>query len=92
MRNKFTINKQMMLCASVGGNIEDYINMFLITSDLKIIQCPHVEEGKLSTWYVELQEFAFSKEKIGRVGRCKKCGKIYWQELNEYVNREQKEI
>lgn len=74
----FKINKQMMLCAAVDGDIADYQKM--IESSLITLRCPHVENGVVVTsTIINLRQLAFEGSKMGWVGRCERCGKIYFK-------------
>ena len=74
----FEINKKMMLCAAVGGEVEDYQKM--INSELITLRCPHVENSIVVTsTIVNLRQLAFDRSMMGWVGRCERCGKIYYK-------------
>lgn len=82
------INKKMMLCAVVGGDIEDYQKMY--ETNLEFIRCSHspkiepcyiennlVFDNRIITNDIKLKKLAFENELVGYVGKCD-CGKIYY--------------
>jgi C4-type Zn-finger protein len=71
------INKKMMLCAAVGGEIEDYKAM--MQTNLITLKCPHTENRMATSTIVNLKKLAFESESMGYVGRCERCGKIYYK-------------
>jgi len=85
----FSPNKKLMLCASVGGNVEDYLTM--IEVDIPFIKCAHIppvhhvyHENKIPKYIagnftnIELKPIGFDNEFMGYVGRCPKCHKVYY--------------
>jgi len=75
----FRINKKMMLCAAIGGSVDDYNRM--LSTELITLRCPHVDREKETTsaTIVSLRQFRYESENIGYVGRCENCGKIYFK-------------
>ncbi len=75
----FKINKKMMLCAAVGGDIEDYKAM--IQTNFITLRCPHVERENniVSSTIINLRQLYYDGELIGYAGRCERCGKIYYK-------------
>jgi len=76
----FKVNKKMMLCAAVGGEIEDY--KVMIHTNLIIIRCPHVEyeTETITSTIINLRQLRYEGESMGYAGRCENCGKIYYKE------------
>ncbi len=84
-----SINKKMVLCAMVGGDNKDYEKMIEVV--LMRIRCPHFvletfdgntnREMIDNASAIELNKLWIHGKDIGFVGRCEKCGKIYYKEL-----------
>ena len=82
----FEVNRKMMLCAAVGGDIGDYENMIL--TRIPYVKCPHVLSTDVNAYEpskphcsaseIELKRIVFSGESIGSVGKCSTCNKIYY--------------
>ena len=85
------INKRMMLCAVVGGSIEEY-NEMIEVHNLYAINCPHYGKhyqpwnnedttikASIFTQYetLHLKAMHFNGEKVGAIAKCPTCGKIY---------------
>ena len=86
----FEVNRKMMLCADVGGSVRDYENMILVSTGSPYVKCPHVPSVSTNTYeltrpYFDASEIMFEKiyfssRVIGKVGRCEKCNKIYYED------------
>ena len=77
-----TINKKMMLCAVVGGDLHDYVSHMMDVSHINgdMVQCIHKPEIERPTPIdpVIMKAIGFSNIRVGMVGRCS-CGKIFYK-------------
>jgi hypothetical protein len=91
----FKVNKRLMLCAAVGGDVSDYEKMVPVFKGIHV-EHPHMDRSwfgmepvpgksctdkpEFNTVSVILDRLTFENEIVGYVGRCEECGAIFYRE------------